>query len=49
MNEQIIIDDIIKEFDKKEIVINKKKDLLKDEVWKYVKEDNINYILFIIY
>jgi hypothetical protein len=35
--EQIIIDDIIKELDKKrEIAINKKKQaLLKDEVWKY--------------
>src|ERR687898_1104830 len=37
MNEQVIIDSIIEELDKKrEVSINKKKEaLLKDEVWKY--------------
>jgi hypothetical protein len=50
-NEQIIIDNIIKELDKKrEIVINKKKKtLLKDEVLEYgEEEDTIDYVLFII-
>ena len=48
-NVQLIIDNIIKELDKKrEIAINKKKKaLLKDEVWKYSeKEDTIDYVLF---
>ena len=50
-NEQIIIDNIIKELDKKrEIAINKKKKtLLKDEVLEYgEEEDTIDYVLFII-
>ena len=50
-NEQIIIDNIIKELDKKrDIVINKKKKtLLKDEVLEYgEEEDTIDYVLFII-
>jgi hypothetical protein len=50
-NEQIIINNIIEELDKKrDIAINKKKKaLLKDEVWKYGREeDTINYVLFII-
>jgi hypothetical protein len=51
--EAIIIDSIIGELDKKrDIAINKKKkDLLKDEGWKYGKEeeeDIIDYGLFII-
>ena len=48
-NEQIIIDNIIKELDKKrEIAINKKKKtLLKDEVLEYgEEEDTIDYVLF---
>ena len=51
MNEQVIIDNIIEELDKKrEIAINKKqKTLLKDEVLEYgEEEDVIDYILFII-
>ena len=51
MNEQVIIDNIIEELDKKrEIAINKKqKSILKDEVLKYgEEEDIIDYILFII-
>jgi hypothetical protein len=50
-NEQIIINNIIKELDKKrDIAIHKKKKaLLKDEVWKYSEEeDTIDYVLFII-
>ena len=50
-NEQVIIDNIIEELDKKkEVVINKKqKTLLKDEVSMYrLEEDAIDYILFII-
>jgi hypothetical protein len=50
-NEQIIIDNIIEELEKKrEIAINKKKEaILKDEVWKYSEEeDTIDYVLFII-
>ena len=50
-NEQVIIDNIIEELDKKrEVAINKKKKaLLKDEVWKYGdEEDTIDYVLFII-
>ena len=50
--QQVIIDNIIEELDKKrDIAINKKKkDLLKDEGWKYGKEeeDIIDYGLFII-
>ena len=51
MNEQVIIDNIIEELDRKrEVVINKKqKTLLKDEVLEYgEEEDTIDYILFII-
>jgi len=51
INEQVIIDNIIKELDRKrEVDINKKqKNLLKDEVLKYgEEEDTIDYILFII-
>jgi hypothetical protein len=50
MNEQVIIDNIIEELNKKrEIAIHKKKqDQLKDEVLKYEEEDAIDYILFII-
>jgi hypothetical protein len=51
MNEQVIIDNIIKELDKKrDIAINKKqKTILKDETWKYSEEEDIlDYILFII-
>jgi hypothetical protein len=47
--EQIIIDDIIKQLDKKRnIAIHKKRQaLLKDEVWKYGgEEDTIDYVLF---
>jgi hypothetical protein len=50
-NEQIIIDNIIEELDKKrDIAINKKKKaLLKDDVSKYgEEEDSIDYVLFII-
>ena len=52
MNEQVIIDNIIEELDKKrEVAINKKqKTLLKDEMLKYrEEEDTIDYILFIIH
>jgi hypothetical protein len=48
-NEQVIIDDIIEELDKKrDIDIHKKKQsLLKDEVCKYsAEEDTIDYVLF---
>ncbi|MDW0150754.1 MAG: hypothetical protein QOK89_10255 [Nitrososphaeraceae archaeon] len=51
MNEQVIIDNIIEELDKKRgIAINKKKKaLLKYEVSIYrLEEDTIDYILFII-
>ena len=50
-NEEIIIDNIIEELDKKrEVAINKKKEaLLKDEVSIYRLEENtLDYILFII-
>ena len=49
MNQQVIIDNIIEELDKKrEIAINKKqKALLKDEMLKYSEEeDTIDYIIF---
>ena len=49
MNEQVIIDNIIEELDRKrEVVINKKqKILLKDEVLEYgEEEDTIDYVLF---
>ena len=49
--EQIIIDNIIKELDKKrDIAIHKKKQAqLKDEVSMYrLEEDTIDYVLFII-
>ena len=51
MNEQVIIDNIIEELDKKrKIAINKKeKTILKDEVLEYREEDTIDYILFIIH
>ncbi|HET9806011.1 MAG TPA: hypothetical protein VFP49_03795 [Nitrososphaeraceae archaeon] len=48
-DEQVIIDTIIEELDKKrEVAINKKRQaLLKDEVWKYSgEEDTIDYVLF---
>ena len=51
MNEQVIIDNIIGELDKKrKIAINKKKKaMLKDEVSIYrLKENTLDYILFII-
>ena len=51
MNQQVIIDNIIKELDRKRnITINKKqKTLLKNEVVEYgEEEDAIDYILFII-
>jgi hypothetical protein len=51
LNEQTIIDNIIKELDKKrDIAINKKnKALLKDEVSIYRLEENtLDYVLFII-
>jgi hypothetical protein len=47
--EQVIIDDIIEELDKKrDIAIHKKKQaLLKDEVWKYSEEeDSVDDVLF---
>ena len=50
-NEQVIIDNIIGELDKKrDIAIHKKKQaLLKDEVSMYrLEEDTIDYVLFII-
>ena len=49
MNEQVIIDNIIKELDKeREVTINKKKKaVLKDEMLKYSEEeDTIDYVLF---
>jgi hypothetical protein len=49
MNEQVIIDNIIEELDRKrEVVINKKqKTLLKNEVLEYgEEEDTIDYVLF---
>ena len=49
VDEQVIIQNIIEELDKKrDIAINKKKKaLLKDEVWKYGREeDTIDYVLF---
>ena len=51
MNEQVIIDNIIEELDKKrDVAINKKKKaLLKDESLEYgEEEDTLDYILFII-
>ena len=51
MNEQVTIDNIIEELDKKrDITINKKqKTLLKDEVVEYgEEEDTLDYVLFII-
>jgi hypothetical protein len=51
MNQQVIIDNIIEELDRKRnITINKKqKTLLKNEVVEYgEEEDAIDYILFII-
>ena len=49
MNQQVIIDNIIEELDRKrEVVINKKqKTLLKDEVLEYgEEEDTLDYVLF---
>ncbi len=49
--QELIIEDIIQELNKKrKIAINKKKrDILKDETWKYSEEeDTIDYILFLI-
>ena len=50
MNEQVIIDNIIEELDnKRNVAINNKRDILKDETWEYSEEeDTIDYILFII-
>ena len=50
-NEQVIIDNIIEELEKKRdtAIIKKKNAILKDEVWKYSEEeDTIDYVLFII-
>jgi hypothetical protein len=50
-NEQVIIDNIIEELEKKrDTAINKKKEaILKDKVWKYSEEEGtIDYVLFII-
>jgi len=51
MNEQVIIDNIVEELDKKrDITINKKqKTLLKNEVLEYEEEESIDYVLFRIY
>ena len=48
MNQQVIIDNIIEELNRKrEVVINKKqKTLLKDETLKYSEENTFDYILF---
>ena len=49
-NEEVIVDNIIEERDrKKEVVINKKhKTLLKDEVLEYgEEEDTIDYVLWL--
>jgi hypothetical protein len=50
MNEQVIIDNIIEELNKKREValIRQQKTLQKDEVLEYEEEDTINYILYII-
>ncbi|MGI0051712.1 MAG: hypothetical protein ACRD8K_08245 [Nitrososphaeraceae archaeon] len=50
-NEQVIINNIIEELDKKrDIAINKMKKALLKEVLKYgEEEDAIDYILFIIH
>ena len=51
INEQIIIDNIIEELNKKrKIAITKKEEaILKDETWKYSdEEDVLDYILFLI-
>jgi hypothetical protein len=51
INEQVIIEDILQELNKKrKIAINKKeRAILKDETWKYSEEeDTIDYILFLI-
>ena len=48
-DDQLIIDNIIEELDKKrDIAITKKRQaMLKDEVWKYSgEEDTIDYVLF---
>ncbi|HZL23575.1 MAG TPA: hypothetical protein VFC05_09630, partial [Nitrososphaeraceae archaeon] len=48
-DDQLIIDNIIEELDKKrDIAIHKKKQApFKDEVWKYSgEEDTIDYVLF---
>jgi hypothetical protein len=50
-NEEQIVDNIIKELDKKrDIAISKKKDAdLKDEMLKYrLEEDTLDYVLFVI-
>ena len=51
MNEQTIIDNIIEELNnKRNVAINKKKRVLKDETLKYSEEeDTIDYVLFIIH
>ena len=50
IEEQVIIDNIIKELNKKREValIRKQKTLQKDEVLEHEEEDTINYILYII-
>jgi hypothetical protein len=51
INEQIIIDNIIEELNKKrKIAITKKEEaILKDETWKYSEEEDVlDYILFLI-
>jgi predicted metal-dependent hydrolase len=48
-NEQVIIDNIIEKLEKQRdtAIHKKKKALLKDEVWKYSKEEHtIDYVLF---
>ncbi len=50
IEEQVIIDNIIKELNKKSEValIRKQKTLQKDEVLEHEEDDTINYILYII-
>ena len=51
MNEQVIINNIVEELNKKrKIAINKKQEaILRDDTWKYSEEEDIlDYILFLI-
>ena len=50
MNQQVIIDNIIEELDKRNVAINKKEEaILKDKTWKHgEEEDGLDYILFLI-